>query len=615
MRLMSDNSPRVVDPSVDLQMALATLGPGQGLWLSPGDYFLRRPLTLSGQYLQGPGADKVRINGPISLRDGALLKDVTLAGPQDTYVVSVVEGTAVMQDCAVEFPDGHERAAVSVEDAKLQMVSCTIPDNDSAATVVCDRGTVELVACSVGYVGGFEGAQVLVAGSRIGGVKLADNAHMRLDASSLLAPPVEDLALHLQAGSSLIAPVLRVDTQGPTFKISASTLLAPTIDSVNGEQITLEVDAQSEVDADRSVCVFTELDQDRERGEILWRAQDGDNFDEVIAPRLFDGAVIRLEAGRYTLSHAPQATNVAFAGPDQDKGECLLWLHGVKVENGQRLMFSDLTLLQDDDAMLLGIGGGAEVRLQDVVLVPAHRLSEYVPIAVVGATLELDHCVVEATPARAELNMRLSSGARLRSRNSFLGWVRMDDAEATFDQDRVYYLALNNSNASGTLVGIENAANFRTIVAENSKCELTELVTHGAAMECFVEDSVLNVQTSRTSEGERVRVVTKGNATVHFPGAELPGMKREGDTVGVDKQEAPSADMVVMSLAARGYLFDEEALRAAVAASAADAAKIERMLVDAIAMRLFRTHGGNLSQATAEERMTITAEDLKTLSK
>ena len=164
-------------------------------------------------------------------------------------------------------------------------------------------------------------------------------------------------------------------------------------------------------------------------------------------------------------------------------------------------------------------------------------------------------------------------------------------------------------------MGIENAANFRTIVAENSKCDLTELVTHGAAMECFVEDSVLNVQTSRTSEGERVRVVTKGNATVHFPGAELPGMKREGDAVGVDKQDVPSADMVVMSLAARGYLFDEEALRAAVAASAADAAKIERMLVDAIAMRLFRTHGGNLSQATAEERMTITAEDLKTLNK
>ena len=98
---MSDNSPRVVDPSVDLQMALAALGPGEGLWLSPGDYFLRRPLTLSGQYLQGPGADKARINGPITLRDGALLKDVTLAGPQDTYVVSVVEGTAVMQDLSL----------------------------------------------------------------------------------------------------------------------------------------------------------------------------------------------------------------------------------------------------------------------------------------------------------------------------------------------------------------------------------------------------------------------------------------------------------------------------------------------------------------------------------
>ena len=363
------------------------------------------------------------------------------------------------------------------------------------------------------------------------------------------------------------------------------------------------------------------LDESRENGEILWRAQDGDSFEEAIAPQLVDGALVRLEPGRYSLPHAPEATNVVFMGPDQAEEECLLWLHGVKVDNQQRLMFSDLTLLQDDDSMLLGIRGGAEVRLENVTVVPAHRLSNYVSIAVVGSTLDLEHCVIEATPARAELNIHVADGARLQSRNSFLGWVRMDDSEATFDQDRIYCLSLNNSNVSGELVGIENSANVRTIVAEqNSTCELAAMVTHGAAMECFVEDSVLNVKTSRMSEGERVRVVTKGNASVHYPGAVMPDAAMpegasEGDAVGVDKQEAPSDDMVVMSLAAKGYLFDEEALRAAVAASLPDAAKVERMLEDAIAMRLFRTHGGNLSQATEEERMTITSEDLKTLNK
>lgn len=623
LEVMAANNTRVVDPSVDLQLALSMLGTGEGLWLSPGDYFLRRPLTLNAQFLQGPGPEKVRINGVLMLRGGAWVHNITLAGPADDHAVRVIEGTSMIEGCPIEFPDGHERAAVAIEGGKLEMVGCQIPDNDSSATIACGEGEIDIRDSAVGYLSVHDGGQVQVRNSRIGGVRMVEASRMRLEAGCILQPAGGDLAMHLQDGSALTAPWLRVDASDVEFKIADSTLHAPRIETRRGEKITVMADVGSDIDVDTTVCVFNSEAQ--EQGEVIWRAEDGELFDQEVAPKLFDGALIHLQAGHYTLPHTPQARNLKFVGPGRD--ECLLWVRNLEVTGEQRVEFSGMSLLQRGNEPLLGVGHKATVNLENVAVVPAQRPTEYVQIAVTGGSLQLKDCVVEATPARGEINVRLADGGRMTSQGSFLGWVRMDDAEASFDLDRVYYVSLDNSQISGSLIAYDNEANYRTIVASGgSRCDLSGFAVYGYDAECFVEDSTFNVEESRLLDQHRIRVVTEGNATVHFPGVhpaaagaqeeqkQVPEVDVPMGGVGVEKQQAP-ADMVVMSLAAKGYTFDEEALRAAVAQSSADAVKIERMLGDAIAMRLFRTHGGNLAKASSEERLTITAEDLKSLTK
>ncbi|MEH0147329.1 hypothetical protein V6D40_06580 [Corynebacterium sp. Q4381] len=644
---MDNNTSRVVDPSSNLEAALASVAPGDGLVLSGGDYFLHRPLIVDDRFLQGNGADVARIHGTVVLSGASQVWAIGVHAPKDGPAFDVVSGFPTLNHCAARLRPDAEKVAVRVNDAGLELDSCVVEETEERPALVATKAHLLIERSRVGYINVGAESKASVSQSTLGAVRVNGGAIMALDGACAIAPAGGDSALMVDSGGKFTAPQLYFKGDNPYISVDDAYVDIPRIQT-DGERVRVNAEDGAQINLDSEMCVVAGGGSNA--GEVLWRAADGDKFDDLIVPQLAPGTVVRMEEGEYVITGLSiHAGPLTFIGPGTD--ECTVWVSAsVDVDAGQELNVSGMTLIQAPDDMVIYNHGG-RVRAYEVRFVPGQHPINMAQIgADNGGVLEFDECVVESPQSRPWVGVVAAENSELYSQASMLGWVRVDESTANFDGDWIYYLEAEGATITGEVSIMENHAGKRAIHAKaGTDIDLTALGLLAYDTELYLGDSALRADEVVAAPKSDFRVYAGGTSTVNAPGARL--FERRGgewvDTSETGGSEAgqpkpavraprpaaeanrltarpvgaaagqpgpDAASAVVDSLRSKGYTFDEAQLRQALASVSPDnLGRAERKLVDAISIRLFRTYGGNFAPAGAEERTTITADDLRSL--
>lgn len=512
----------VATPGSDISALLGTVPEGGTLFLPPGDYPLPSRVHLEGRTLEGLTGGQVRLHGQVYLAGTATLRNLTVMGPSDGNAVLSRGGTATLVGCTVVMPDDATFRAVASAGARLRLDSCTVTETGPKVAIAAMNGT-----------------QLVAADSQFGTVSLEQNSVGQLRA-------VRCRGLNVYGGSTLQAVQgLEFDTRKglfaavvsdgsqfaaesvtftgefpPSVLVDASTATLTTATAASGRTIEITAKHGGAATADPATCVV--LGTLTPAAEVTWKVADGDRFAALIAPRIGDGTVLRLEEGAYTIPAAKlPGTNVTVVGAGRSKTSVHLPAGlGIGAGIGQR--FEHCTLIQTAGHNALNINGG-QLELASVTVIPA-QLPGTIPavFASNGARVDISSTVLEAAQSRPQCTL-YAIGARVTSRQSFLGWVECSrGASATFSDDVVLRLQLETSNAEGTLSLGHSSAGVRPVFFTNDSAgEFDYLAFLASDMECYVRDSRLTVEETLLVDQARLRAFQAGTATVELPQATL----------------------------------------------------------------------------------------------
>lgn len=512
----------VATPGSDIGALLGTVPEGGTLFLPPGDYPLPSRLHLEGRTLEGLTGGQVRLHGQVYMAGTATLRNLTVMGPSDGNAVLTRGGTATLAGCTVVMPDDATFPAVASTGARLRLDGCTVTETGPKVAIAAVQGT-----------------QLVAANSQFGTVSLEKNSVGQLRAvrcrglnvyggSTLQAVQGLEFATRkglfaavVSDGSQLTAESVTFTGEfAPSVLVDASTASLTTATAASGRTIEITTKNGATATADPSTCVV--LGTLTPEAEVTWNAADGDRFAALIAPRIGDGTVLRLEEGTYTIptSKLP-GTNVTVVGAGTGKTHVELPT-GLGIGAGIRQRFEHCALIQTAGHNALNVNGG-QLELASVTVIPAQQPGTIPPVfASNGARVDISSTVLEAAQSRPLCTL-YANGARVTSRQSFLGWVECSrGTSATFSNDVVLRLQLETSSAEGSLSLGHSSAGVRPVLFTNdSTGEFDHLAFLASEMECFVRDSTLTVGETLLVDQARIRAFQAGDATVELPQATL----------------------------------------------------------------------------------------------
>lgn len=263
---MCKDTSRAVGPSSDLEAALASVTPGDGLELAGGDYFLHRPLIVDDRFLQGNGTDVARIHGTVVL-SGTLSQvwGIGVHAPKDGPAFDVVSGFPTLIHCAARLRPDAEEAAIRVNDAGLEIDDCVVEETEDRPALVARKARLSIERSRVGHITVGE-SKVSVSQSTLGAVRVNSGAIVALGGACTLVPAGKGPGLVVDSGGTFTAPQLYYKGDNPYIHIDNATVDIPRIQT-DGARVRISVEGDAHINLDPEMCVV--VGSGANEGEVL----------------------------------------------------------------------------------------------------------------------------------------------------------------------------------------------------------------------------------------------------------------------------------------------------------------------------------------------------------
>lgn len=252
---MHNDTSRAVGPSSNLEAALASVTPGDGLELAGGDYFLHRPLIVDDRFLQGSGADVARIHGTVVL-SGTLSQvwGIGVHAPKDGPAFDVVSGFPTLIHCAARLRPDAEEAAIHVNEAGFEIDNCVVEETEERPALVARKARLSIERSRVGRITVGGESKVSVSQSTLGAVRVNSDAIVALGGACTLVPTGNHPGLVVDSGGTFTAPQLYYKGDNPYIHIDDATLDIPRIQT-DGARVRISVEGDAHINLDPEMCV------------------------------------------------------------------------------------------------------------------------------------------------------------------------------------------------------------------------------------------------------------------------------------------------------------------------------------------------------------------------
>lgn len=252
---MNNDTSRAVDPSSNLEAALASVAPGDGLELASGDYFLRRPLILDDRFLQGNGADVARIHGTVVL-SGTLSQvwGIGVHAPKDGPAFDVVSGFPTLTHCAARLRPDAEQAAVRVNDAGVDLDTCVVEETEKRPALVATKAHLHIERSRVGHINVGGESKASISQSTLGAARVHSGAIVALGAACALALAGDEPDLVVDSGGKFTAPQLYFRGDNPCISVDDATVDISRIQT-DGARVRVDARNGANINLDPKMCV------------------------------------------------------------------------------------------------------------------------------------------------------------------------------------------------------------------------------------------------------------------------------------------------------------------------------------------------------------------------
>lgn len=559
--------------------AIRLARPKDQIFLDEGFYDFPDGFTLSNIQIIGNGArDKVILRTGISVKGGIFLGNLSLYAPPYGNALNLsrsdsgaeLDGVKLNAEPAGKYP-GIYSASGSVTLRNCQVYAAN-PDGNCRAPIVIEKKTRLFIENSKidGVIG--QQSNVQIAHSTIAYLEISNGSMVRASGKLVLMPPENKWALDVDDESSI-----EIDSLGCAnpikISLSESLLSVQSVDSLAIGKIEVVASGNAKVQAPPGSVQVYDADElarkAQEPKQIIWRLDDANRFEEVIAPQLrSQDTLVLAEEGDYFLPgdgcFSLNNDVISHSNP-----ESTILHGGIWVQSGKSIKLSGFTLENKVYGNVINVKGeSAQIDLRDMII--SHQIDEadedHYPAIYCGDQAQLtitnSKVVAQANDSYSGV-VYLESESKLDASNCQLGWVRIcDNSSAMLKDVEVFQLNLGNGaevTATGNLKLLENDCNQRSIILESANAKIANIEFFGSDHELYTSDSqlvienttvpdslvprlVIGEQRSKYSVGDLYEIYDRHETAVSVAGQALSAGHTEDPKPPRDQDEPASKD-------------------------------------------------------------------------